>query len=70
MSAADITAIVTAGATAITVLVSLFSLQVARKADRTTEKSDRHERVPVLVCPSNQWRIFVHNVGKGPASSV
>jgi hypothetical protein len=71
VDAADVVAIVTVAATVMTVGVSLFSLQVARTAERTAANADRHEHMPVLVCPSKGGgRIAVHNVGTGPALNI
>ncbi len=70
MSVVDVLAVVTTGATAITVAVSIFSLQTARTAVRTAEDSDRRGRMPVLVCPTRNGSIVVQNVGTGPAINV
>jgi len=63
-------AIVSAVSAAVTVGISLFSLQTARAAERTARSADRHERMPVLACPSSNGVITVRNVGKVPALNI
>lgn len=77
MNATDLVAIVTAVAAALTVGISLFSLQNARESLRTARDAeavardaDRHERMPVLVCPSSNKTTTVSNVGRGPALNI
>lgn len=70
MNATDVVAIVTAIAAALTVGISLFSLQTAKAAENMARDADRHERMPVLVCPSSGATIKVQNVGKGPALNI
>jgi hypothetical protein len=70
VTATEVVAIASAIAAAITVGISLFSLQTARAAERTAQSADRHERMPVLVCPSSNGVITVRNVGKGPALNI
>lgn len=77
MNATDIVAIVTAVAAAFTVGISLFSLQnakdslrTARAAEAVARDADRHERMPVLVCPGSNGTTTISNVGKGPALNI
>jgi hypothetical protein len=70
MNATDVLAIVSTVAAALTVGISLFSLRTARDAERTARDTDRHDRMPVLVCPSSGATITVRNVGKGPALNI
>jgi hypothetical protein len=70
MNATNVLAIVTAVATALTVGISLFSLQTARAAGAMAQETDRHERMPVLICPSSNGNTTVRNVGKGPALNI
>ena len=70
MSAADVVAIATAVAALLTVGISLFSLQIARSAERTARNADVHGRMPVLVCPEGGASITIHNVGQGPALNI
>jgi hypothetical protein len=70
MSAVEVLAIVTTGATAITIVVSVFSLQTARTAVQTAQESDRRGRMPVLVCPRTNGQTVIQNLGSGPALNV
>jgi hypothetical protein len=70
MSAAEVLAVVTTGATAITVAVSVFSLQTARTAAQTARESDRRGRMPVLVCQTSTGPTVIQNLGSGPALNV
>jgi hypothetical protein len=77
MNATDIVAIVTAVAATLTVGISLISLQnardslrTARAAEAVARDADRHERMPVLVCPASNGTTTISNVGKGPALNI
>ena len=70
MNATTILAIATTVAAALTVVISVFSLRTARAAERMARDADRHERMPVLICPGSNGTTTVRNAGKGPALNI
>jgi hypothetical protein len=70
MNATLILAIATTVAAALTVVISVLSLRTARAAERMARDADRHERMPVLICPASNGTTTVCNAGKGLALNI